>query len=108
VRPCRTPALSVEIDPPHFALRPTPRIAPAPTGEAGAGDGNRTHVSSLGSCSSTIELHPRRGGILYVSGVRAATPVVLQGSTSFPLAERKRRVARANAAAKVSIQLPYA
>ncbi len=28
---------------------------------SGAGDGNRTHVSSLGSCSSTIELHPRRG-----------------------------------------------
>ena len=27
---------------------------------AGAGDGNRTHVSSLGSCSSTIELHPPR------------------------------------------------
>lgn len=26
----------------------------------GAGDGNRTHASSLGSCSSTIELHPRR------------------------------------------------
>ena len=26
--------------------------------ESGAGDGNRTHVSSLGSCSSTIELHP--------------------------------------------------
>src|SRR3954470_7927180 len=25
----------------------------------GAGDGNRTHVSSLGSYSSTIELHPR-------------------------------------------------
>src|SRR5687768_18502091 len=25
----------------------------------GAGDGNRTHASSLGSCSSTIELHPR-------------------------------------------------
>jgi hypothetical protein len=30
----------------------------------GAGDGNRTHVSSLGSCSSTIELHPRWRGIL--------------------------------------------
>src|ERR1700693_2707674 len=29
-------------------------------GESGAGDGNRTHVSSLGSCSSTIELHPRK------------------------------------------------
>jgi hypothetical protein len=28
--------------------------------EYGAGDGNRTHVSSLGSYSSTIELHPRR------------------------------------------------
>jgi hypothetical protein len=27
-------------------------------GADGAGDGNRTHVSSLGSCSSTIELHP--------------------------------------------------
>jgi hypothetical protein len=27
-------------------------------GRFGAGDGNRTHVSSLGSCSSTIELHP--------------------------------------------------
>src|SRR6187397_598964 len=27
--------------------------------EIGAGDGNRTHVSSLGSYSSTIELHPR-------------------------------------------------
>src|SRR5687767_8674306 len=26
---------------------------------SGAGDGNRTHVSSLGSYSSTIELHPR-------------------------------------------------
>src|SRR5579862_5247288 len=26
---------------------------------SGAGDGNRTHVSSLGSCSSTIELHPQ-------------------------------------------------
>ena len=26
----------------------------------GAGDGNRTHVTSLGSWSSTIELHPRR------------------------------------------------
>ena len=30
-------------------------------GEIGAGDGNRTHVCSLGSCRSTIELHPRFG-----------------------------------------------
>ncbi|VXA78165.1 hypothetical protein AERO9A_230046 [Aeromonas salmonicida] len=27
----------------------------------GAGDGNRTHVCSLGSYRSTIELHPRQG-----------------------------------------------
>src|ERR1700750_1139385 len=27
----------------------------------GAGEGNRTLVCSLGSCRSTIELHPRRG-----------------------------------------------
>jgi hypothetical protein len=32
----------------------------------GAGDGNRTHVSSLGSYSSTIELHPRAGVILFI------------------------------------------
>jgi hypothetical protein len=33
-------------------------------GGYGAGDGNRTHVSSLGSCSSTIELHPQPALIL--------------------------------------------
>ena len=31
----------------------------------GAGDGNRTHVSSLGSYSSTIELRPRGVGRVY-------------------------------------------
>ena len=36
--------------------------ATAVRSEAGAGDGNRTHVSSLGSYSSTIELHPRPDG----------------------------------------------
>lgn len=30
----------------------------------GADDGNRTRVSSLGSYSSTIELHPQEGGFL--------------------------------------------
>ena len=34
----------------------------------GAGDGNRTHVSSLGSYSSTIELHPRKAIIADQSG----------------------------------------
>ena len=36
--------------------------------EYGAGDGNRTHVSSLGSYSSTIELHPRKAIIADQSG----------------------------------------
>src|SRR5688572_20460147 len=35
------------------------RLAADLTRKGGAGDGNRTHVSSLGSYSSTIELHPR-------------------------------------------------
>ena len=30
--------------------------------DVGAGDGNRTHVTSLEGWSSTIELHPHRGG----------------------------------------------
>ena len=36
--------------------------APGPGFRAGAGEGNRTLVCSLGSCRSTIELHPRGGG----------------------------------------------
>ena len=32
----------------------------ADKGKSGAGEGNRTLVFSLGSCCSTIELHPRR------------------------------------------------
>jgi hypothetical protein len=32
----------------------------------GAGDGNRTHVCSLGSCRSTIELRPRAQSFLRV------------------------------------------
>lgn len=33
--------------------------------KTGAGDGNRTHVSSLGSYSSTIELRPHGAGRVY-------------------------------------------
>ena len=40
-----------------FAAAAVAAACPALPGD-GAGDGNRTHVSSLGSCSSTIELHP--------------------------------------------------
>jgi hypothetical protein len=38
----------------------------------GAGDGNRTHVRSLGSSSSTIELHPQSAsgiGVYRIVGV---------------------------------------
>src|SRR5690606_10091723 len=38
------------------------RLRPVACLEDGAGDGNRTHVSSLGSYSSTIELRPRGVG----------------------------------------------
>ena len=38
--------------------------------ESGAGDGNRTHASSLGSYSSTIELHPLRSVILAPAAAR--------------------------------------
>ena len=37
-------------------------------GRVGAGDGNRTHASSLGSCSSAIELHPRTSGLRQARG----------------------------------------
>ena len=33
--------------------------------EAGAGDGNRTHVASLEGWNSTIELHPRAEYLSY-------------------------------------------
>ena len=45
-------------------------------GLGGAGDGNRTHVCSLGSCRSTIELHPR-------GGERSAGKVRKEGKQSF-------------------------
>jgi hypothetical protein len=35
----------------------------------GAGDGNRTHVCSLGSCRSTIELHPHPAGLVAQAAV---------------------------------------
>src|SRR3569623_1648750 len=49
------------------------RTGRATLGLLGAGDENRTHVSSLGSSCSTIELHPR-GGIVAerIVPVRAA------------------------------------
>src|SRR3954468_21293166 len=45
-----------------FATRRDVRTAECPSraAQAGAGEGNRTLVCSLGSCRSTIELHPHR------------------------------------------------
>ena len=38
---------------------------------SGAGDGNRTHVTSLEGWNSTIELHPQRALISAYGSVRA-------------------------------------
>ncbi len=46
--------------------------------ETGAGDGNRTHTSSLGSYSSTIELRPRSVRILAKSTTVGMRPVATQ------------------------------
>ena len=43
---------------------------------AGAGEGNRTLVCSLGSCRSTIELHPRRPGFYSVQDADAIPRIV--------------------------------
>ena len=50
----------------------------------GAGDGDRTHVCSLGSCRSTIELHPR-GCAFYVLSLQYSNTITMipQSSYSF-------------------------
>src|SRR5208282_3487336 len=45
--------------------------------EIGAGDGNRTHVTSLEGWSSTIELHPRHGGANSIHGRRVVNSMRL-------------------------------
>ena len=52
---------------------------------AGAGDGNRTHVCSLGSCRSTIELRPRTVGS---KGVAAVLQVI---RADYPTGSRPQR-----------------
>ena len=39
----------------------------SPLGNFGAGDGNRTHTTSLEGWGSTIELHPHFNGELYIT-----------------------------------------
>jgi hypothetical protein len=51
--------LSGERREPDRKGRPAPQQRGNFPVKIGAGDGNRTHVCSLGSCRSTIELHPR-------------------------------------------------
>ena len=57
-------------------LRRLPQLAWRCQGD-GAGDGNRTHVSSLGSCSSTIELHPH--GFRDIKESRWLLAILLRG-----------------------------
>src|SRR5690242_8359045 len=68
--------------------------------ETGAGDGNRTHVSSLGSCSSAIELHPLAGRVIlrgYPAPRQTPVPRAAPGRRLYPetflprLLKRRRR-----------------
>src|SRR5690606_15541453 len=52
----------------------------------GAGDGNRTHASSLGSCSSTIELHPHAAPV-YARRGRLATRDAGRAGAGVPASE---------------------
>ncbi len=53
-------------------LYPTELLGQA--AKIGAGDGNRTHVTSLEGWSSTIELHPRIIRLVGAAGFEPATP----------------------------------
>ncbi len=44
-------------------------------GNNGAGDGNRTHVSSLGSSRTTIVRHPRLEGVILAKGPPEDNPL---------------------------------
>src|SRR5262249_17390524 len=59
-RAAQNPPTSPYDELPRISLRPGHFSGTSTRAADGAGDGNRTHVSSLGSCSSTIELHLRR------------------------------------------------
>ncbi len=52
----------------------TPNIErPTSKAKAGAGEGNRTPVCSLGSCRSTIELHPQWNFRFSIADLRFAS-----------------------------------
>src|SRR5215469_3039502 len=59
-RAAQNPPNSPDDELPGVSQRPAHSSGTSTRAGYGAGDGNRTHVSSLGSCSSTIELHPRQ------------------------------------------------
>ena len=46
-------------------LSPSPDGGPRRGLSSGAGDGNRTHIKSLGSSRSAVELHPQPGSVYY-------------------------------------------
>src|SRR5215471_6060546 len=69
-RAAQNPPNSPDDELPRISQRPAHFSGTSTRAGDGAGDGNRTHVSSLGSCSSTIELHPR--GVLILRAIPAA------------------------------------
>ena len=69
-RKCSTPELK-QRDP-----RERGPAGPLPSNEGGAGDGNRTHVTSLEGWGSTIELHPPRRSSCGLEGIEATEVLV--------------------------------
>jgi hypothetical protein len=67
----------------NVARKTDGKLPTHPLLSAGAGEGNRTLVCSLGSCRSTIELHPHRAN-MFVMGPPQSRPVVADGGGSRP------------------------
>jgi hypothetical protein len=95
------PAISVASD--EIEPRQSPGgVGAKPPSQTGAGDGNRTHVTGLGSQRSTIELHPRAmGESLPMAGRQQARPAGMWdmvGATGFEPATFASRTQRSSQA----------
>ena len=67
--------------PAELRTHPTKLFCEASNSPAQAGDGNRTHVSSLEGWCSTIELHPHILKIVFIVGVTGFEPATSWSQT---------------------------
>ena len=75
---CLEGSCSIHLSYRRVSRRPPPQGTPARKGfRLGAGDGNRTHATSLEGWDSTIELHPHRSDGLNVSLSMIAYPAFI-------------------------------